>query len=419
MIQRAIDRRRPTRGGLTLSVAIHAGLLLLLMTYLGQQARQVAEQDELTEIAYIEAHYGEDVAKKVRMKALPKRLPGPRDPGKGISTESAVKSKPSPPPARKAEKPQMAEASAPSIEPQAPPKMLEAQPRMQSRERASAKTIIDTGQLRRAGVDVVATTDAAPNLKSRKKAPRFQPEGTALRSRSGSAAIAEVSEVGSRRGRPSAGAVADVSPELSGGGALQSSGKRYSAPVAGLESTGTRGGGTSAITEVDGPGGTGSGGSESGRRRTILDYGTGGGGGGGGSLRGRAKLAEAPDTKSIVKDDEPARSTPADVADAALGGKGVSMTITGQISDRKILSSASPVYTDRARRNGWEGAVAVHFTVLPDGRVKDNMYFDQTSMHRDLNQAAMDAIRKFRFAALPSGRSEEQWGVITIIFRLN
>lgn len=80
------------------------------------------------------------------------------------------------------------------------------------------------------------------------------------------------------------------------------------------------------------------------------------------------------------------------------------MTISGQISDRKVVASAMPVYSDAARKARWEGVVAVHFTVLPDGRVKDDMYFDQTSAHRDLNRAAMDAVeREFRFE--PLGRS--------------
>ncbi|MFW5735018.1 MAG: energy transducer TonB [Oceanidesulfovibrio sp.] len=96
------------------------------------------------------------------------------------------------------------------------------------------------------------------------------------------------------------------------------------------------------------------------------------------------------------------------------------MTISGQIAGRKILQSVPAAYSDRARREGWEGVVSVHFTVLPDGRVKDNVYFEQTSVHRDLNQAAMAAIRKFRFAPLPADQAAvEQWGVITIVFRLH
>jgi protein TonB len=98
----------------------------------------------------------------------------------------------------------------------------------------------------------------------------------------------------------------------------------------------------------------------------------------------------------------------------------VSMTITGQIQGRKILSSVTPVYPDEARRRGWEGVVAVHFTVLADGRVKDNMYFEQSSVHRDLNRSAMEALKQFRFAPLRSDQAAvEQWGVITIVFRLH
>ena len=99
---------------------------------------------------------------------------------------------------------------------------------------------------------------------------------------------------------------------------------------------------------------------------------------------------------------------------------GVGMTISGQIAGRKILKSVTPQYTARARQKGWEGVVAVHFTVLADGRVKDNTYFQQSSVHRDLNQMALEAIKQFRFAPLPAEQSAvEQWGVITIVFRLN
>ena len=86
-----------------------------------------------------------------------------------------------------------------------------------------------------------------------------------------------------------------------------------------------------------------------------------------------------------------------------------------------LRAGMGPVpWLEQATAKGWEGIVAVHFTVLADGRVKDNVYFDQTSVHRDLNQAAMAAIKQFRFAPLPSDQAAiEQWGVITIVFRLN
>ncbi len=133
------------------------------------------------------------------------------------------------------------------------------------------------------------------------------------------------------------------------------------------------------------------------------------------------KLAEAVDGRAIVDDpSQSAESNSTAVTEVKMDGKGVSMTISGQISGRKILQSSVPDYPERAKRNGWEGAVAVHFTVLADGRVKDNVYFEQTSAHSDLNQAALDAIKQFCFASLPAEQaSVEQWGVITIIFRLH
>jgi hypothetical protein len=85
MMQHAIDRSRQTGGSFVASTVVHVLALLLLTFYAG---REVVEhlQDELTEIAYIEARYGEDVAQKVKMKKLD---PGP--PGRGITTDPSVK----------------------------------------------------------------------------------------------------------------------------------------------------------------------------------------------------------------------------------------------------------------------------------------------------------------------------------------
>jgi len=69
-------------------------------------------------------------------------------------------------------------------------------------------------------------------------------------------------------------------------------------------------------------------------------------------------------------------------------------------------NSSSGTTSESLKDVNREGVVAVHFTVLPDGRVKDNVYFEQTSVHRDLNQAAMKAIRQFKFAPLPASRVE-------------
>lgn len=200
------------------------------------------------------------------------------------------------------------------------------------------------------------------------------------------------------------------------GGSLKSAGRSsYAAPQSALTpSSGNRRSGTGAMVDVAGPSG---GGSQKSGRKTLLDYGT-GNGGRAGSLSSRQRIAEPTVGDVVAKSNNESKPRKA-VAEAKLDAKGVNMSITGEISGRKVLQSSPALYTDQARKKGWEGVVAVHFTVLADGRVKDNMYFEQTSVHRDLNQAARAAIKKFRFAPLgPDQAAVEQWGIITIVFKL-
>ena len=86
-------------------------------------------------------------------------------------------------------------------------------------------------------------------------------------------------------------------------------------------------------------------------RKTILNYGSGSGGRGGG-LSGRGRLAEPEPTASIVKQAAPAAEPKQAVTEVAVDGKGVGMTISGQIAGRKILQVVAPEYTAKARRNG-------------------------------------------------------------------
>ncbi|MBE0567351.1 MAG: hypothetical protein IH621_15440, partial [Krumholzibacteria bacterium] len=89
MMQLHIDRSRQTRRGMTASAVLHLALLVPLALTVGGTAVRQAVGDELTEIAYIEARYGEDVAAKVKLKESPRRRPEP--PGRGVETDSAFK----------------------------------------------------------------------------------------------------------------------------------------------------------------------------------------------------------------------------------------------------------------------------------------------------------------------------------------
>ncbi len=399
MIRQSINRSQSTRGGLATSFGLHAAILLLLVI-VAQRAADVPEAEELTRISYIEATYGEDVAKKVRIKTAPK--PSPDPPGKGISTESLAK--------KDSASEKAPEPKAPTPTRRTSQQELAAAPKLESREPVRNTPMELPGRVELSSKDVAEIS--APYVPPTKRRESFMPNDAALKSRGKSLAVADADIAGSSlKSTPGSKLATDDGPALkSRSGGTSGGTSSYAPPTSGLRS---RGGGK-GIADATGSPNPGRSSSEKGRR-TILDYGQGGGG-----LKGKGGgLAEAP--SAVVK---PKASSPkAQIADTAadqIDANGMKMTISGQIKGRKILESVPPQYTDRARREGWEGVVGVHFTVMPDGRVKDNMYLEQTSMHRDLNQAAMRAIKKFRFAPLPGNQPQvEQWGVITIVFRLS
>lgn len=438
MMQQHIDRSRQTGGSMTTSVALHAALLFALTLMMGGPAIQDALQEQLTEIAYIESRYGEDVAAKVKLKEPPRRKPEP--PGAGIATDSALKpaepaspepprpqpkpltARPDLPIATDMQRPQVAaaEIAAPVVPAAVETRTLAAAPQLEAKAPSpKSRQVIDASRLKGADLAKVSSDPTVPARAAARPEGQFKPQEGALQSKGGSVALGGdiVADTGTAK---ASGAVTDA-PAAAAGGSLKSNAQpAYQPGAAALAPVGSGGGtaGGTGVLDVTGPSGAGSGGQ--GGRKTILDYGSGGGGRGGGSLNGRARLAEPEPTSEIVATAAAEPAAKQAVAEVKLDGQGVGMTISGQIQGRKILKSELPRYTDQARRKGWEGVVAVHFTVLPDGRVKDNMYLEQTSVHRDLNQMALEAIKQFRFAPLPNDQSAvEQWGVITIVFRLN
>ncbi len=447
MMRLAVDRRGDTGGGFGISLGLHGALLLLLLMLMRMGAQGVDQiADELTEIAYIEAKYGEEVAEKVRLKTRPvappvetkREEPAPAD--KAVD-DSKVESKPllqSKTPPKLQSRPlipkhKLAKAlDAPELQARTPARP---QPELKSASFLQSKRFADAAAPA-AGLENLRNKQAlsadvnAPSLQSKQPKASFNAETQSLVGRKSKLNLDEVDFAvdagGGGGGRMAlqlaSGGVEGGNANLVGG-SLEAGKEVYQGSVAALVPEGgfreERRAPAGADVELP----TASGGGARTGRRTILDYGAGGGGGGGGALRGRKPaVAEAPAMAAIVEDrtrSSEQKSAPAE-ASASLGGNGVSMTMSGQIVGRDIVSAPKLEYPAAARRNGWEGAVAVHFTVMPDGRVKDNVYFEQTSAHRDLNRSAMAAIRQFVFAALAEGQPRtEQWGVITIVFRLS
>jgi TonB family protein len=94
-------------------------------------------------------------------------------------------------------------------------------------------------------------------------------------------------------------------------------------------------------------------------------------------------------------------------------------SIAGPIADRVVISHATPVYPEWAKRDAVEGSVTLYFVVRPDGAVKENVLVQKTAGFEDFDESARSALRTWRFEPLRGGRLGEQWGTITFRFRLS
>jgi len=92
--------------------------------------------------------------------------------------------------------------------------------------------------------------------------------------------------------------------------------------------------------------------------------------------------------------------------------------LLGPIADRRILRQVNPVYPEWAKRDGVEGSVTLYFVVRADGTVKENILIQKTAGFGDFDENARAALREWRFEPLGRGEAGEQWGTITLNFRI-
>jgi TonB family protein len=93
-------------------------------------------------------------------------------------------------------------------------------------------------------------------------------------------------------------------------------------------------------------------------------------------------------------------------------------SLSGPVADRPLLSYRAPEYPETAKREAVEGSVRLHFFVLPGGNVKENVLVEKTSGFADFDLNARLALLDWRFEPLPEGTTGEQWGTITLNYRL-
>jgi protein TonB len=83
------------------------------------------------------------------------------------------------------------------------------------------------------------------------------------------------------------------------------------------------------------------------------------------------------------------------------------------------LNNPPPAYPAAARRRAQEGRVLVRAEVLADGRCS-RVELKQGSGHELLDQAALEAVRKWRFVPARQGeQAVTAWVDVPIAFKLN
>lgn len=93
--------------------------------------------------------------------------------------------------------------------------------------------------------------------------------------------------------------------------------------------------------------------------------------------------------------------------------------IVGPLSRRKVLRKVIPSYPEWAEKEGIEAGTSVHFVVLSNGKVKDNIYVVKTSGYPVLDKLVMEALKQWQFASLEGDiYGKEEWGVLTFYFSL-
>jgi TonB family protein len=91
--------------------------------------------------------------------------------------------------------------------------------------------------------------------------------------------------------------------------------------------------------------------------------------------------------------------------------------ITGPLSSRKILERSIPKFPRWAKRKGVGASISLQFTVMADGKVKENVVVVRTSGSKEWDDAVIATLKTWLFELLPQNtRLQDQTGVITFQF---
>lgn len=130
------------------------------------------------------------------------------------------------------------------------------------------------------------------------------------------------------------------------------------------------------------------------------------------SARGGA-LSDMP----VIKKPAAEKKVEFDTSSLKIERTGNTFKIFGALQNRPILEKYLPKYPRWAEEQGLECNVSIHFFVLPDGVVKNNLFIEASSGYSEMDQLAMKALKAFKFSPISTG--EEQEGVVVFYFRLS
>lgn len=99
--------------------------------------------------------------------------------------------------------------------------------------------------------------------------------------------------------------------------------------------------------------------------------------------------------------------------------RGTQTVITGILANREILKKVIPPFPRWAKMQGVGASIALRFTVMENGVVKENVIIERTSGSLQWDQMVIAALKNWQFVALPQqGVREDQTGVITFKFEI-
>jgi protein TonB len=120
-----------------------------------------------------------------------------------------------------------------------------------------------------------------------------------------------------------------------------------------------------------------------------------------------------PDTVDVQAQEQP--TPPSDSAPTA----STDSTPVLDSSAVKIRNHSDPTYPSASRRAGEQGTVMLKILIGEDGRARD-VQVERSSGFARLDDAAVDAVRKWRFAAaVKNGAAMTGWVTLPVTFRLD